>query len=146
MLVRMATVFSKIIAGEIPGRFVWSDDRVVAFLTIAPVAQGHTLVVPRDEVDNWQDVDPSLFAHCSTVAQHIGKAVCSAFDAPRAGMLIAGFEVPHLHLHVFPAADMSGFDLSLADPQAPPEQMDVAAERIRAALRAQGHGAQVAGA
>ncbi|QDQ96843.1 HIT family protein [Tomitella fengzijianii] len=142
----MATVFSKIIAGEIPGRFVWSDDRVVAFLTIAPVAQGHTLVVPRDEVDNWQDVDPSLFAHCSTVAQHIGKAVCSAFDAPRAGMLIAGFEVPHLHLHVFPAADMSGFDLSLADPQAPPEQMDVAAERIRAALRAQGHGAQVAGA
>ncbi|GAA4809076.1 HIT family protein [Tomitella cavernea] len=146
MLIPMATVFSKIIAGEIPGRFVWSDDRVVAFLTIAPVAPGHTLIVPRDEVDNWQDVDPTLFAHCSTVAQHIGKAVCSAFDAPRAGMLIAGFEVPHLHLHVFPAADMSGFDLSLADAQTPPEQMDDAAERIRAELKAHGHGAHVADA
>ncbi len=142
----MASVFSKIIAGELPGRFVWADDTVVAFLTIAPVAKGHTLVVPREEVDGWQDVDPALFAHCNEVAQHIGKAVCAAFDSPRAGMLIAGFEVPHLHLHVFPAADMSGFDLSLADPDTPAAEMDDAAERIRAALRAQGHGAAVASA
>ncbi|MDN5760154.1 MAG: HIT family protein, partial [Tomitella sp.] len=61
----MATVFSKIIAGELPGRFVWADESVVAFLTIAPVSMGHTLVVPREEVDNWQDVDPALFLHCN---------------------------------------------------------------------------------
>lgn len=139
----MASVFSKIIAGELPGRFVWSDDKVVAFLTIAPVAAGHTLVVPREEVDHWQAVESGLFTHCATVAQHIGRAVTAAFDAPRAGLLIAGFEVPHLHLHVFPAADMSGFDLAIADPNAPAEQMDDAAERLRATLREQGHSAHV---
>lgn len=146
MLGCMASVFSKIIAGELPGRFVWSDETVVAFLTIAPVAQGHTLVVPRAEVDEWQNVDPALFLHCNEVAQYLGTAVCSAFGSPRAGMLIAGFEVEHLHLHVFPAADMSGFDLSRADPNTPPERMDEAAARIRAALREQGHDAHVAGA
>lgn len=139
MLDGMASVFSMIIAGDLPGRFVWQDETVVAFLTIAPVAMGHTLVVPRAEVDNWQDIDPALFAHCSEVAQHIGKAVVAAFDAPRAGLLIAGFEVDHVHLHVFPAADMSGFDLALADSDRSPEDMDDAAARIRAALRDQGH-------
>ena len=140
MLIGMASVFSKIIAGNLPGRFVWEDDNVVAFLTIAPVSMGHTLVVPRAEVDNWQDIDPALFARCAEVAQYIGKAVVSAFDAPRAGLLIAGFEVEHVHLHVFPAADMSGFDLSLADSNTSPDEMDAAAARIRAALRDHGHG------
>lgn len=139
MLDGMASVFSMIIAGDLPGRFVWEDESVVAFLTIAPVSMGHTLVVPRAEVDNWQDIDPALFTHCSAVAQHIGKAVVSAFDAPRAGLLIAGFEVDHVHLHVFPAADMSGFDLALADSDRSPEDMDAAAAKIRAALRDQGH-------
>lgn len=143
MLDGMASVFSMIIAGELPGRFVWEDETVVAFLSIAPVSLGHTLVVPRAEVDNWQDLDPALFAHCATVAQHIGKAVVSAFDAPRAGLLIAGFEVPHVHLHVFPAADMGGFDLARANPNTPPEDMDAAAVTLRAALRELGHGAQV---
>ena len=146
MLQGMASVFTKIIAGELPGRFVWADDEVVAFLTIAPVAPGHTLVVPRAEVDHWQAVESGLFTRCATVAQHIGRAVTAAFDAPRAGLLIAGFEVPHLHLHVFPAVDMSGFDLSIADPDTPAEVMDDAAARIRAALRDQGHGATVADA
>ena len=140
MLDAMASVFSKIIAGELPGRFVWADETVVAFLTIAPVAMGHTLVVPRAEVDNWQDIDPALFAHCSEVAQYLGKAVVSAFDAPRAGLLIAGFEVDHVHLHVFPAADMSGFDLALANPDQDPAAMDAAAVKIRGALRALGQG------
>lgn len=139
MLDAMASVFSMIIAGDLPGRFVWEDESVVAFLTIAPVSQGHTLVVPRAEVDNWQDVDPALFAHCAAVAQHIGRAVVAAFDAPRAGLLIAGFEVDHVHLHVFPAADMSGFDLALANPNTAPEEMDDAATRLRAALRELGH-------
>ncbi len=61
MLIRMATVFTKIINGEIPGRFVYEDDDVVAFLTIAPITHGHTLVVPRAEIDQWQDVEPTAF-------------------------------------------------------------------------------------
>lgn len=139
----MASVFSKIIAGEIPGRFVWSDPEVVAFLTIAPVAQGHTLVVPRQEVDRWTDLDPELFAHLNVVAQKVGRAVVEGFDAERAGYLIAGFEVPHTHIHVFPANDMSGFDLAKADPDRPAEEMDRAAETLRAALRDMGEGEHV---
>ncbi|WP_314038050.1 HIT family protein [Dietzia sp. CH92] len=136
----MSTVFSKIIAGELPGRFVWKDPEVVAFLTIAPVAPGHTLVVPRAEVDKWTDLEPALLARLNEVAQAVGRAVLSGFGAERAGYLIAGFEVPHTHIHVFPANDMSGFDLSLANPDAPAEESDVAAETLRRELREMGHG------
>lgn len=136
----MSTVFSKIIAGELPGRFVWKDPEVVAFLTIAPVAPGHTLVVPRAEVDRWTDLEPQLLTRLNEVAQAVGKAVVSGLGAARAGYLIAGFEVPHTHIHVFPANDMSGFDLSLADPDAPAEESDAAAETLRRSLRELGHG------
>ncbi|MDH2456549.1 HIT family protein [Corynebacterium bovis] len=130
----MASVFSRIIAGELPGRFVYRDDSVVAFLTIEPVAYGHTLVVPVEEVDRWTDLDPALWAHLNEVAQRVGAAVVEEFDAPRAGYLIAGFEVPHTHIHVFPAADMSGYDLSAAMSDPDPARMDDAADRLRRAL------------
>ena len=86
----MASVFTRIINRELPGRFVYEDDDVVAFLTIEPMTQGHTLVVPRAEVDKWQDVEPALFDKVMAVAQKIGKAVCRAFDTERAGVIIAG--------------------------------------------------------
>lgn len=140
----MASVFTKIINSELPGRFVWKDDSVVAFLTIAPVAQGHTLVIPRREVDKWTDMDPAEFGEVMRVSQIIGQAIVSAFDAPRAGQLIAGFEVPHTHIHVFPAHDMSGFNIENADPNPSPESLDEAAAKIRAALRDAGHGDYVA--
>ena len=69
----MSTLFTKIINGEIPGRFVWKDEEVVAFLTIAPLTQGHTLVVPREEVDSWTHASPELLAKVMDVAQSIGK-------------------------------------------------------------------------
>lgn len=131
----MASVFSAIINGDLPGRFVWEDDEFVAFLTIAPVTQGHTLVVPRREIDQWQDVDADVFARLTGVAQTVGKAVRAAFDAPRAGLLIAGLEVPHLHVHVFPAYEMGDFDISGADPSPSAESLDEAQEKIRQALR-----------
>ncbi|WP_068270246.1 HIT family protein [Aldersonia kunmingensis] len=130
----MASVFSMIIAGDIPGRFVWSDDEVVAFLTIAPVTQGHTLIVPRKEIDQWQDLEPAEFAKLTDVAQTIGRAVRKAFDAPRAGLLIAGLEVPHLHLHVFPAYELGDFNISGADPNPSAESLDEAQDKIKAAL------------
>ncbi|MDH6284870.1 diadenosine tetraphosphate (Ap4A) HIT family hydrolase [Rhodococcus sp. LBL1] len=136
----MPSVFSAIIAGDLPGRFVWEDEDVVAFLTIAPVTQGHTLVVPRKEVDQWQDVDDELFDKCTTVSRTIAKAVRKAFDAPRAGFLIAGLEVPHLHMHVFPAYTMGNFDISGADPNPSAESLDEAATKIKAALRELGNG------
>jgi len=130
----MASVFTKIINGELPGRFVYEDDEVVAFLTIAPFTQGHTLVVPREEIDNWQDVDPAKFAKVMSVSQLIGKAVCKAFDTERAGVIIAGLEVPHLHVHVFPARNLSDFGFANADPNPSPESLDEAQARIREAL------------
>ncbi|WP_181698725.1 HIT family protein [Nocardia sp. GTS18] len=139
----MASVFSAIIAGQIPGRFVWEDDEFVAFLTIAPVTQGHTLVVPRAEIDQWQDIDPDVIARLMAVAQKIGQAVRTAFDAPRAGLLIAGLEVPHLHTHVFPAYSMGDFDISGADNSPTPESLDEAQSKIKAALHDLGYGANV---
>jgi diadenosine tetraphosphate (Ap4A) HIT family hydrolase len=130
----MASVFTMIINGDLPGRFVYEDDDVVAFLTIGPMTQGHTLVVPRAEVDEWQHVEPALLAKVMDVAQLIGKAVCAAFDADRAGLIIAGLEVPHLHVHVFPARDLSDFGFANVDTNPSPESLDEAQRKIKAAL------------
>jgi diadenosine tetraphosphate (Ap4A) HIT family hydrolase len=134
MLVRMASVFTKIINGELPGRFVYEDDEVVAFLTIQPMTQGHTLVVPRAEIDQWQDVEPAAFNKVMGVAQLIGKAVCKAFGAQRAGVIIAGLEVPHLHVHVFPAYNLADFGFANVDRDPSPESLDEAQAKIKAAL------------
>lgn len=136
----MSTVFSKIIAGEIPGRFVWQDDDCVSFLTIGPLTDGHALVVPRLEVDKWTDAAPELVTKLMAVAQTIGQAQLAAFGAPRAGLTIAGFEVEHLHVHVFPAYGMENFDFGTVDNNPDPAAMDANAEKLRAALRAAGHG------
>ncbi|WP_041312763.1 HIT family protein [Mycobacterium sp. JS623] len=130
----MATVFTKIINGDIPGRFVYEDDDVVAFLTIAPMTQGHTLVVPRAEIDQWQDVDAPEFNRVMAVSQLIGKAVCMAFDVERAGLIIAGLEVPHLHVHVFPARNLSDFGFANVDHNPSPESLDEAQAKIKEAL------------
>jgi diadenosine tetraphosphate (Ap4A) HIT family hydrolase len=134
MLVRMASVFSKIINGELPGRFVHEDDEFVAFLTIAPVTQGHTLVVPRAEIDQWQDVDADVFDRMMALSRRIGRAVRLAFNAPRAGLLIAGLEIPHLHIHVFPAFSLGDFNIAGADPSPSQESLDEAQAKIKAAL------------
>jgi diadenosine tetraphosphate (Ap4A) HIT family hydrolase len=139
----MATVFSRIIAGALPARFVWSDDRAVAFLSANPLGPGHTLVVPREEVDQWVDAAPDLFAHLSTVAHAVGDAVRAVWAPPRVGLLVAGFEVPHLHVHVFPAAGMAAFDFARAAATVDPAEQDGHAEALRAALRAAGHGSSV---
>lgn len=130
----MATVFTKIINGELPGRFVYEDDDIVAFLTIQPMTPGHTLVVPRAELDNWQDIDAPVFARVMEVAQLIGRAVCKAFDTERSGVIIAGLEVPHLHVHVFPARDLADFGFANVDNNPSPESLDDAQRRIRAAI------------
>jgi diadenosine tetraphosphate (Ap4A) HIT family hydrolase len=139
----MTTVFSRIIAGELPARFVWSDDRVVAFLSVNPLGPGHTLVVPRDELDQWVDADPDLLRHLTSVAQAVGAAVRAVWAPPRVGLLVAGFEVPHLHVHVFPASDMRAFDFANAAATVDADQQDGCADVLRRALRAAGHGASV---
>jgi diadenosine tetraphosphate (Ap4A) HIT family hydrolase len=129
----MATLFTRIINGELPARFVYTDDRVVAFLSIAPLTPGHTLVVPRAEIDQWTDADESLLQHCTGVARRIGEAAKTAFGAPRAGLVIAGLEVPHMHVHVFPVWTMENFDFGRAK-QATDEELETAAATLRGAL------------
>jgi histidine triad (HIT) family protein len=131
----MPTLFTKIIDGEIPGRFVWRDDEVVAFLTINPITVGHTLVVPIAEIDHWLDLPPSLAARCTEVAQIVGQAQMASFSPTRVGLVIAGLEVPHCHLHVLPIERESDLSFANADPSPDPAALDAAADRIRAALR-----------
>jgi diadenosine tetraphosphate (Ap4A) HIT family hydrolase len=139
----MTTLFTRIISGEVPGRFVWADDRAVAFATIAPLTDGHVLVVPRAEVARFTDADDELLAHLAQVARAVGRAQEVAWDAPRAALVIAGFEVPHLHLHVLPAWGEGELDFARARHDVPAEQLDAAAERLRATLRETGHAARV---
>ncbi len=138
-LIPMASLFTKIIEGELPGRFVWRDDRVVAFLTIAPITPGHTLVVPIQEVEDWTDLDPDLLNHLSHVSQIIGKAINTAFRPTKVGLIIAGLEIPHVHIHVVPIDTNNDLDFANADPNASAESLDEAAERIRAALTELGY-------
>jgi diadenosine tetraphosphate (Ap4A) HIT family hydrolase len=139
----MATVFTKIIEGEIPGRFVWRDDRAVAFLTIAPITPGHVLVVPIEEVDHWVDLDSDLAAHLMRVAREVGRAQMQVFEPRRVGMIIAGLEVPHCHLHLVPINQEAELSFSRADHDPDQSALDDAAERLRAALRDLGHGERV---
>ena len=134
----MPSIFSRIIAGELPGTFVWKDDRCVAFLSIAPMMPGHTLVVPRDEVDHWIDLDPDLAAHLFTVAQQIGKAQDLEWHPARIGMLIVGEEVPHTHVHVVPINEVGELSFGAIDRGPSAESLDAAAAAIRDQLRAMG--------
>lgn len=129
----MASIFSAIIEGELPGRFIWSDQKCVAILSISPTSPGHALVIPRVEVDRWTDLDADLLAHLSVVAQSIGKAQLVAFDADRVGLAIAGFDVPHVHLHVFTTAEPADF-AHLGGSPAGEEALEQAARTLRSAL------------
>ena len=138
----MSTVFENIITGVWPGRFVWADDLCVAFATIEPTSPGHVLVVPRPADDAWPAAPSDVAAHLMTVARTIGLAQKAAFGVPRAGLVIAGFEVPHTHLHVIPLRDESDVLLSKAAP-ATDEELDSAMTALRQALLSAGHGAHV---
>lgn len=131
----MTTIFSRIIDGEIPGRFVWSDEQCVAFLSANPLRPGHTLVVPRIEVDRWIDADPELMTHLARVAHTIGRAQQAEFDCVRPGLIIQGFEVDHLHLHVWPTWSPKDYDFRNADSDPDAGMMDESAARLRARLR-----------
>lgn len=131
----MPSVFSRIIAGELPGRMVYSDDDAVALLTIAPLTPGHTLVVPRLEVDHWIDLSEALAQHLMTVAHRVGRGLRDVFpERRRVGLIIAGLEVPHAHLHVFAFDSESQIDFSQADRSPDEAQMDRVAAQLRAAI------------
>jgi diadenosine tetraphosphate (Ap4A) HIT family hydrolase len=132
----MTTLFSRIIAGELPGHFVYRDDTVVAFLTIGPITTGHTLVVPVAEVDHWIDLDDDTVAHLNVVAKKVGRAQVAAFGAERVSLIIAGLEVPHTHLHVLPIHSESDIDFRKARTDVPAEELAEVASQLKAAIDA----------
>lgn len=134
----MPSLFSNIIEGEIPGTFVWRDDLCVAFMTIGPLRPGHTLVVPIEEIDHWIDIPDVLRDHLFDVSSQIGAAIQDAFEPTRVGLMIAGLEVPHAHIHLVPIDGVHDLDFSNADDSASREDIEAAAARIREALETSG--------
>ena len=130
----MPSVFTRIFNGELPARFVYQDDRCGAFLSIAPLRPGHVLVVPKLEVDHWLDLEAELNAHLMTVAQSVGRAQMLAFAPTRVGLMIAGLEVPHVHIHVVPIEGVHDLDFAGADHRASAASLDEAAAKLSRAL------------
>jgi len=133
------SVFSRIVAGELPARFVWKDESCVVFLSIRPLRPGHALVVPRTEIDHWLDLDAALLDHLFQTSQAIGKAQMAAFKPARIGVVIAGLEVPHTHIHVVPLRGVHDLDFGNQDPNPDPAVMDEAAQALRRELRNLGY-------
>lgn len=130
----MSTVFTKILTGVWPGHFVYRDETCAAFLSINPIRPGHTLVVPVTEVSHWVDLNPEVNAHLMRVAQRVGQAQMSVFSPERIGMIIAGFEVPHTHLHVVPVSDESQLSFAHAAREVDPTELANIAVRLAQAL------------
>jgi histidine triad (HIT) family protein len=135
----MTTVFTRIITGEFPGTFVWRDDLCVAFLSINPLAHGHTLVVPIEEIDHWDDCPPKLAAHLFSVSHTIARAQRIAFECDRVGLIIAGYEVPHAHIHLVPTTSMSQMMFENAAHSVDRDSLNTAAHSIREVLGRSNH-------
>src|ERR1700674_788045 len=131
----MPTIFTMIIEGKLPARFVWKDDSCVAFLSNRPLRPGHALVVPRVEIDHWLDLDAALLAHLTATAQSVGKAQMAGFKPARIGLMLAGLEVPHCHFHVVPIRGVHDLDFDNQDPNPDPALMTRAGESLREELR-----------
>ncbi len=131
----MATVFTRIIEGEVPTRFVWRDDLGAAFLNITPLSLGDTLVVPKEEVEDWLDLEPLGAARLMSVSRAIGRAIREGFGPEKVGLAIAGLEISHGH--VWPIHGPMSFPIE-PDEGNPPEpdweELDEAAGTIRRAL------------
>jgi len=134
----VATLFTRIIEGEIPGVFVWKDDRCVAFMSINPLRPGHVLVVPRMEVDHWLDCPDELRDHLMSVARTIGKAQQQVYRSEKIGLMIAGLEVPHLHIHVVPMDSVNDLDFANAAATVDAAELEQEAGSIRYILDSKG--------
>jgi histidine triad (HIT) family protein len=111
----MATIFSKIIAGEIPSYKIAENEHFFAFLDIFPLVEGHVLVIPKTETDKFFDVDAELLSEWLVFAKPIAKAIEKAFDCDRCGISVIGLEVPHAHMHLVPIN--SSNDLNFTRPK-----------------------------
>ena len=129
----MTTIFSQIIDGKIPAHKILENDKFLAFLDIRPIAPGHTLVIPKEETDYFFDLDTDLMSGIMPFAQIVAKALKKSIDCVRVGVIVAGLEVPHAHVHLVPFNSMSelSFDHAKA---ASPEELSSVQSKILATL------------
>ncbi len=125
------SVFTKIISGELPCYKIYEDDRVLSFLALDQVNLGHTLVICKEEINHWTEVPPETYAHLHKVSQKIGKAMLKASGSPRVGQMVAGFEVPHYHLHLIPAWSIPDLDFKRATRRSDVEMKEIQALIIK---------------
>ncbi|MDR0892316.1 MAG: HIT family protein [Mediterranea sp.] len=130
----MATIFSRIIAGEIPSYKVAEDEKFYAFLDINPLVKGHTLVVPKQEVDYLFDLSDADLAAMQVFAKHIALAIKKAFPCQKVGQAVIGLEVPHAHIHLIPIQHESDMLFSNPKLKLTPEEFQSIAQAIRAHL------------
>lgn len=129
----MASIFTRIIQGEIPCHKVGEDDRYLAFLDISPLREGHTLVVPKLEVDRFFDLPADVLAGIMPFAQEVAARIQRAIPCDRVGVAVIGLEVPHAHVHLIPIDRMSDMDFTREKLKLTPEELASIAERIRRA-------------
>jgi histidine triad (HIT) family protein len=130
----MSTIFSKIIQGDIPCYKIAEDDRYFAFLDINPLAEGHTLVVPKTEIDYIFDMEDDLLAGMMVFAKKIAKAVGKVMPCKRVGIAVIGLEVPHAHIHLIPINGVHDIEFSKQKLKLSPDQFHAIAEKIIKAL------------
>lgn len=128
------TIFSKIIAGEIPSYAVAENDRFFAFLDIFPLVEGHVLVVPKVEIDRFFDLPDDLLGELMVFAKPIARAIESAFPCDRCGISVVGLEVPHAHLHLVPIRSADDLNFTRKKLSLTPEQLRGVQDKIIAAL------------
>lgn len=126
----MASIFSRIVSGEIPCHKVAEDERYLAFLDISPLAEGHTLVIPKKEVDYLFDLDEETLSGLSLFAQKVARGLKKAVPCQRVGVAVIGLEVPHAHMHLIPINHESDMDFRKPKLQLSKEQMIAIAEKI----------------
>lgn len=127
----MASIFSKILKGEIPAFKVLEDENYLAFLDVNPLALGHTLVIPKQEVDYIFDLDDSLFSGLHVFSKKVAKALEKAMPCKRIGVAVIGLEVPHAHVHLIPLNSMDDINFSRPKLTVPKDKMAEIAEKIK---------------
>lgn len=134
----MASIFTRIIHREIPGHFLWEDDLCIAIMTIMPIRDGHCMVIPKEEVDHWDDVPEDTARHLMSVSQKVAKAVKAVVPCRRIGVSIVGIEVPHTHIHLMPMDSTADMDFKNAR-EVSQEALAAVAAKIRERLIAGGY-------
>ena len=130
----MASIFTRIINREIPGYIVAEDERFIAFLDINPLVVGHTLVVPKKEVDFIFDLDDDSLAGLNLFAKKVAQAIRKSISCKRVGVAVIGLEVPHTHIHLVPMNSMGDLNFTRAKLNPSKEELAEAAEKIRKAI------------